>query len=144
MNFRGVRLHRALCLALIFLSALALAAPKSEKTPKPAKSTEPSPWAAWVEPDFPFFSSILDARRTGISDKNLTPRGIVLNLGKDCWVCFDTDLLRVAAVWRGPGVTPKALAPGSYHDPGFNDVAPVPAPLHKTVEIGRASCRERV
>ncbi len=117
VNFGGGHLLRLLCLALIFLTVHALGAPKTEKPPKPTKPAGPSPWAAWVEPDFPFFSSILDARRTGICDRNLTPRGIVLNLGKDCWVCFDTDLLRVAAVWRGPGVTPKALAPGSYHDP---------------------------
>jgi cytochrome c551/c552 len=74
--------------------------------------------ASWVEPDFPFFSSVLDARRPGICAQNLTPRGLILNLGRECWMCFDTDLLRVAAVWRGPGVTPKALAPGSYHDSG--------------------------
>lgn len=83
-----------------------------------AKPPASSPWAAWVEPDFPFFSSVLDARRPGLCANNLTPRGLLLNPGRDCWVCFDTDLLRVAAVWRGPGVTPKALAPGSYHDSG--------------------------
>ena len=49
--------------------------------------------------------------------RNLTPRGLILNLGRGHWVGFDTDLLRVAAVWRGNGVTPKALAPGSYHEP---------------------------
>ncbi|MDZ4401416.1 cytochrome c [Prosthecobacter sp.] len=42
----------------------------------------------------------------------------MLNLGHECWVCFDTDLLRIAAVWRGKGVTDKALAPGSYLDAG--------------------------
>ncbi|OYW24713.1 MAG: hypothetical protein B7Z55_01410, partial [Planctomycetales bacterium 12-60-4] len=78
----------------------------------------PQPWAAWVEPDFPFFSSILDARREGVGEHNLTPRGIVLKLSHECWACFDTDLLRVAAVWRGKGVTDKALAPGSYLDAG--------------------------
>lgn len=78
----------------------------------------PQPWAAWVEPDFPFFSSILDARREGVGANNLTPRGLVLKLAHECWVCFDTDLLRVAAVWRGKGVTDKALAPGSYLDAG--------------------------
>ena len=75
-----------------------------------------SNWADWVEPDFPFFSSVLDARRAGAGfpANNLTPRGLVLNLGRGHWVGFDTDLLRVAAMWRGNGVTPKALAPGSY------------------------------
>ena len=75
-------------------------------------------WANWVEPDFPFFSSVIDARKISTEfSNNLTPRGLVLNLGRGYWVGFDTDLLRVAAVWHGESVTPKALAPGSYHSP---------------------------
>ena len=60
---------------------------------------------------------MLDARRAGpgFPANNLTPRGLVVNLGQGYWVAFDVDLLRVAAVWRGNAVTPKALAPGSYH-----------------------------
>ena len=51
------------------------------------------------KPDFPFFSSVLDARRAGpgFPANNLTPRGLVVNLGRGYWVGFDTDLLRVAA-----------------------------------------------
>ena len=76
-------------------------------------------WADWVEPGFPFFSSVLDARRAGpgLPTNNLTPRGLIVNLGRGYWAGFDTDLLRVAALWRGSGVTPRALAPGSYHAP---------------------------
>ena len=72
-----------------------------------------TPWAGWVETDYPFFSSIIDARESSfgtITHNNLTPRGIILNLGNDCWACFDTDLLRVSAIWMGSGVTPIALA----------------------------------
>jgi cytochrome c2 len=78
-----------------------------------------TPWADWIEPDFPFFSSVVDAGRAGpeFPTKNLTPRGLILNLGGGHWVGFDTDLLRVAAVWQGKAVTPKALAPGSYMEP---------------------------
>ena len=74
--------------------------------------------APWVESEFPFFSSILDARKAGVGmpADNLAPRGLVLNLGHDCWACFDPDLLRMTMIWRGAGVTPTALAPGSYHD----------------------------
>lgn len=50
-------------------------------------------------------------------EDNLTPRGLILNLGAGAWACFDTELLRMSAVWFGPGVTPRALAPGSYHKP---------------------------
>jgi len=92
----------------------AAATPPQQKPQPPA-----TPWADWVEPDFPFFSSVLDARHAGpaFPADNLTPRALVLNLGHGLWAAFDTDLLRVAALWRGNGVTPKALAPGSYHQP---------------------------
>ncbi len=84
----------------------------------------PSPWGDFVEKDFPFFSSVLDARDVGegFPKDNLTPRGIILNLDFNLWACFDTDLLRIACIWQGeegkPPVTPEALAPGSYHIAG--------------------------
>jgi len=73
----------------------------------------------WVEPDFPFFSSVVDARKAGpgFPSNNLTPRGLVVRVGPQTWAAFDVDLLRIAAIWRGNGVTPVALAPGSYHHP---------------------------
>ncbi len=75
--------------------------------------------APWVEPDFPFFSSVVDARKAGAGfpANNLTPRGIVVRVAPETWAAFDVDLLRVAAVWHGTGVTPIALAPGSYNKP---------------------------
>lgn len=92
-----------------------------------------SEWGDWVERGFPFFSSVLDAGRAGagVPARNLTPRGLVLRIGSDHWVGFDTDLLRVAAMWRGKGVTAKALAPGSYHQadkktPGGQAALPEP------------------
>ncbi len=85
----------------------------------PAGSVRSNPpeWGAFVETNFPFFSSVLDARRLGgpNATNNLTPRGIILSLGHECWACFDLDLLRVSAVWKGSGVTPVAMSQGSYH-----------------------------
>lgn len=98
---------------LALLSLTSFAADPSKKPVYP-----PQPWGAWVEADFPFFSSILDARREGVGENNLTPRGIILKLDHECWACFDTDLLRVSAIWRGKGLTDKSLAPGSYLDAG--------------------------
>ena len=85
-----------------------------------APKREPSPWADFVEQDFPFFSSALDARSlgTGWPTNNLTPRGLILNLGHGAWACFDTDLLRVSAIWTGAGVSPVGMAQGSYHVAG--------------------------
>lgn len=90
----------------------------------PAQQPATTPWGDFVEPDFPFFSSVLDAREAGgeMPKDNLTPRGLILNLGLNLWACFDTDLLRLACVWEGepgkPPVTPDALASGSYHVAG--------------------------
>jgi cytochrome c2 len=117
-----------LILALLLGALTAIAA---EPAKKKTKSYAPQPWGSWVEADFPFFSSILDARREGPGKHNLTPRGLIIKLPHDTWACFDTDLLRVAAVWRGKGVSDKALAPGSYHDPSRKTLGgqfPAPQP----------------
>ncbi|WP_395748192.1 DUF6797 domain-containing protein [Prosthecobacter sp.] len=111
-------------LVLLSLATCALAADKPSKPKAPEAPATPSPWGDFVEKDFPFFSSVLDAREVGegFPKDNLTPRGIILNLGHNLWACFDTDLLRIACIWEGeaskPPVTPEALAPGSYHVAG--------------------------
>jgi mono/diheme cytochrome c family protein len=85
----------------------------------PARETLALDGAPWVEPDMPFFSSVLDARQAGdgFPADNLTPRALILQLGHTGWAAFDVDLLRMSAIWHGEGVTPKGLAPGSYHAP---------------------------
>jgi glucose/arabinose dehydrogenase/mono/diheme cytochrome c family protein len=88
----------------------------------PARGAAPAAarWADWIEPDFPFVSSVVDARKSGPqpAPDNLTPRGLVLNLGAGNWACFDTELLRVSAVWRGKGVTLKSGSQISYQEAG--------------------------
>ncbi|MCX6852178.1 MAG: cytochrome c [Verrucomicrobia bacterium] len=111
-------------LALLSLATCSLAADKPAKPKVTEAPAAPSPWGDFVEKDFPFFSSVLDAREVGegFPKDNLTPRGIVLNLGHNLWACFDTDLLRIACIWEGeagkPPVSADALAPGSYHVAG--------------------------
>ena len=116
-------------LAHLLLASTALlqpcvAAEKKIDKSKPQVPAEPSPWGEFVESDFPFFSSVVDARDVGegFPKDNLTPRGLVLNLGHNLWACFDTDLLRIACIWEGvpgqPPLTPVTLAPGSYHVAG--------------------------
>lgn len=97
--------------ALAALTACAKPRPVSAPT-RPA----PPPWADFVEPDFPFFDSIVDARQAGPAwpKDNVTPRGIVLNLGHGQWACFDTELLRISAAWTGGAVTPASMAQASY------------------------------
>jgi cytochrome c551/c552 len=107
-------MRRAIVTLLLALLSITSAPARAPQQSQPAPV-----WADWIEPDFPFFSSVLDARRAGpaFPTTNLTPRALVLRVGHDHWVGFDLDLLRVAAIWRGHGVTPTALAPGSYQRP---------------------------
>ncbi len=134
---RGSGVRRRLLAAGLALAVWVVAQPAGlSQQPAPAlrPGEAPAGWeAAWVEPDFPFFSSVIDARAAGspFPGDNLSPRALVLNLGHGHWVAFDTDLVRVAAAWKGRGVTPVALAPGSYHvpnrkTPGGQDPSPQP------------------
>ena len=103
--------------AVIALLFVVLGVTTAEEAPE---NREPR-WGSFVETNFPFFSSALDARKlgNGLPTNNLTPRGLILNLGYDCWACFDTDLLRVSAIWVGKGVTPVSMSQGSYHTAGI-------------------------
>jgi glucose/arabinose dehydrogenase/mono/diheme cytochrome c family protein len=112
----------------------AFALPRVASLAARAQAKPPAvPWADWVEPDFPFFSSVVDARAAGLGHPdNLSPRALVLNLGDGCWAAFDTDLLRVAAIWHGQGLSANALAPGSYLKPDKKTPGgqtPAPAPI---------------
>lgn len=98
----------------------------------PAPSAKPD----WIEPGFPFFSSVVEVPGNRADDlpPSLTPRGIVLNLGAGCWAAFDVDLLRFAAVWHGAGLTSVALAPGSHLQPNRSTPGgqkPAPEPIGK-------------
>ena len=91
-----------------------------------ARAADQPPWAPFVETNFPFFSSVLDAR-TATPDSptnNIVPRGLILNVIADQWVCFDIDLLCVAATWRGAGVTPVSMSQGSYDPSVWGKKAP--------------------
>ncbi len=104
--------------AVLLVSAICFTTDSASTLQRPSSVPPDTNLAEWIEPDFPFFSSVVDARATKLgATANLAPRGLVLNLGRDAWVAFDTDLLRVATIWRGKALTAKALAPGSYHVP---------------------------
>jgi hypothetical protein len=82
-----------------------------------------SPFGSFVEEDFPFFYQTLDARAFGENPEstNLTPRGMIVNLGNDHYGCFDPDLLRWSLIWRaneeGEYLTMDGMGPGSYRLP---------------------------
>ena len=113
---------RWLALAWFLAAIAAFAAEPAGIAPEAAPGQ--AKWADFVETNFPFFSSVLDARKLGdgLPADNLTPRGIVLNLGNDCWACFDIDLLRMSAIWTGQGVSAVSMSGVSYHSAGVKAI----------------------
>jgi hypothetical protein len=82
-----------------------------------------SPFASYVEADFPFFTQTVDARKFGPRPQpgNLTPRGILMCAGNGLWGCFDPDLLRWALIWQanaeGEYLSMDGMGTGSYRLP---------------------------
>ena len=82
-----------------------------------------SPFASFVQDDFPFFTQTLDARTFGdaAESTNLTPRAIIFPLENGWNAAFDPDLLRWALIWRsndqGEYLKMDGMAPGSYRLP---------------------------
>ncbi|WP_353128414.1 cytochrome c [Parapedobacter pyrenivorans] len=72
----------------------------------------------FVEKDFPFISTSLDARNLGdhFPKDNLVARGLAFPLSDDVYACFDTDLLRWSVGWTGPYLPMVLLPQVSYHD----------------------------
>ena len=91
------------------LTTTAIAVPRSD-----------NPFADFVEPGFPFIVSTVDAGKLGAGypERNLAVRCVVLMLGNDSYACFDTDLLRISAAWRGAFVSLTTMAQISYQEPG--------------------------
>lgn len=65
----------------------------------PCAFAAPLPPNGFVESEQPFLRSALV-----VSEKpmNRVRRGILIQLGRSHWTCFDPDLLRYAAIWKAP------------------------------------------
>lgn len=88
-----------------------------------AQNNSKSPYGNYNENGLPFFGQPVDARKFGddAAPRNLTPRGIVIDLGYGYHACFDPDLLRLALLWRRDAdrsfLAMNGMAPGSYQRP---------------------------
>ncbi|MDB4883794.1 MAG: cytochrome c class [Gemmatimonadetes bacterium] len=60
----------------------------------------------------------MDAGKLGSAfpERNVSVRCVLLMLGNDMHACFDTDLLRIAMVWRGDLISLTTMAQVSYGD----------------------------
>lgn len=81
----------------------------------PADSLE---LGSFVEADFPFISTSLDARKlgAGFPAGNQAARTLAIRLGDSAYVCFDTDLLRWSVAWTRKFMPMNLMAQVSYDD----------------------------
>ncbi|WP_341228408.1 DUF6797 domain-containing protein [uncultured Arcticibacterium sp.] len=111
-------------ITLLFASLLSCSFEKTRVTENPF---DPLSFKEFVEPDFPFFSTYIDARKIGVGfpENNVVSRGLVILLDDSSYVCFDRDLLRWSVAWTGEGLTKSMLPEVSYRD-FFNKKNSVP------------------
>jgi hypothetical protein len=72
----------------------------------------------FVEKDFPYVSTSMDARKLGASfpKDNVSARTLALKLADSSYVCFDTDLLRWTVAWTGDFLPMYLMPQVSYRD----------------------------
>ena len=72
----------------------------------------------FVEKDFPYIPTSMDARRLGSSfpGDNVSARTLALKLADSSYVCFDTDLLRWTVAWTGDFLPMYLMPQVSYRD----------------------------
>jgi cytochrome c2 len=104
---------------LAAVAAAACGARGPEYTPQSMAALPPG-FAPFVEPDFPFITSTVDARGVGphFAQGNVATRAVVLMLGDSTYAAFDPDLLRMAIGWRGGFLEMRTMAQVSYLEPG--------------------------
>lgn len=78
----------------------------------------PATFADFVEPDFPFITTTIDARDLdpSLPDDNAVTRGVVVLLGDSSYAAFDPDLLRMSVAWSGEFLSMTTMAQISYQD----------------------------
>ena len=102
----------------LFLFSLWIATSLFSIPPYVKRDSEPL-YTEILDSSFPFVEATVDLRGIAPSgtNENLIPRAVVLPLEHDVFVCFDTELLRVAGIWKGGFLTPRGLAMLSYEVP---------------------------
>lgn len=75
-------------------------------------------FGSFVEPDFPFITTSMDARNLGpgFPEDNIASRCYAIQLGNDAFACFDPDMLRWSVAWSGDFLPMVTMAQISYND----------------------------
>src|SRR4051812_31653650 len=77
------------------LAAAILSEPALQAQSRPRRK---APTQAEMDQDYPFQTACIG---TQFPAGNVAYKGIAIKLDNDAYVCFDTDLLRMAAGWTG-------------------------------------------
>ena len=104
-------------LVVLLLLPLVFSACKEENLIEEVNFKE-AEFAEFVEPDFPFITTSLDARKlgSGFPADNIAARVLAIKLGGDAYAAFDTDMLRWAIAWTGDFMPMVTMAQISYRD----------------------------
>ncbi len=75
-------------------------------------------FADFVEPDFPFITTAVDADTLApfVPAGNFAVRAVVVRLGDSTYYAFDPDLLRMSMAWSGEFLSLSTMAMVSYHE----------------------------
>ena len=114
-----LKIMKPLSLVIVVSSAILLSGCATETEPITEANYEEEEFAHFVEPDFPFITTSLDARGLGQGfpvEKNITARALALRLGEEAYACFDTDMLRWTVAWTGDFMPMNTMAQISYRD----------------------------
>lgn len=105
-------------ISVVLLAVLILLAGCAEEEHITEVNFEEAEFGDFVEKDFPFITTSLDARNLGpdFPAMNITPRCLALQLGNDAYTCFDTDMLRWSVAWTGEFLPMVTMAQISYRD----------------------------
>ncbi|HSI76719.1 MAG TPA: DUF6797 domain-containing protein, partial [Lunatimonas sp.] len=75
-------------------------------------------FADFVEPDFPYITTSMDARNLGpgFPTDNISARVLAMRLGDSAYASFDPDMLRWSVAWTGDFLPMVTMAQISYKD----------------------------
>jgi cytochrome c2 len=104
-------------LPFLFSALLLISACKKEELIESVNFEEEG-FADFVENDFPYITTSMDARNLGggFPDDNISPRVLAMRLGDGAYACFDTDMLRWSVAWTGDFLPMATMAQISYKD----------------------------
>lgn len=99
--------------------AAMIAAIAGADVPAPVGRRDAPMYHEFRQPEYPFTEATVDLRGLApVGNTNhVVPRALLINLSPDVTVCFDTELLRVAAIWTGNSVSSESMAALSYANP---------------------------